>query len=422
LVCFRYADLLGRKLEVQLGAGFYLTGAALTAASPALWGVYAGLALYGLGIGFSMHAAPVYIAEITPASVRGTFVSAKEAVVVLGIFLGFLFGFVFSGVEQYGWRFSVIVSAVFSFVMLVGITFIPQSPRFLVFRALRNGGLLGAQDIPMNEAREALKFFRCADTVADIETELQEMYDDASNSLGSNTDTPVARTRDVFEYPRPLLIGCGIVFLQQVTGQPSVLYFATNIFKNAGFGSAATLSSVGVGFVKLLATLLTVWKVDNYGRRYLLFVGISMMALALVILGVAFSYRDPSTNELPQVWASSTVAALMLYVSGYQIGFGPISWLLISEVFPLRVRGAALSLAAMVNFGMNILMTLTQEVLQDALTPAGVFFGYFALALLSIVFVFGLVPETKGKTLEEIEKELTGRKSARAAQNTPSNA
>lgn len=432
LFCFRYADVLGRKLEVQIGAFFYLLGATAAAASPVQWGVCVGLTLYGIGIGFAMHAAPVYIAEISPADVRGTLVSAKEAVVVLGIFFGFFFGFVFTGIEVYGWRFSVLVSAAFSFIMFIGITFIPQSPRFLVLKAIRSGsrGLLGAAEGPLDEARQALKFFRSAESIEEIEEEFQAMYNDALQSVG----TQKASTLDTFRYPRPLLIGCGIVFLQQVTGQPSVLYFATNIFKSAGFGSTAALSSVGVGLVKLLATLLTVWRVDQYGRRLLLFVGISMMAISLAVLGVAFLFQQCNTPEvslkdcaesdkgLPQAWAGATIVALMLYVSGYQVGFGPIAWLLISEVFPLNVRGAALSVAAVVNFVSNISMTLTQQVLQDALTPAGVFFGYLALAVVSILFVAGVVPETKGKTLEEIENELTGGKVATRSDDVPEQA
>lgn len=429
LVCFRYADVLGRKLEVQIGASFYLLGAVASAASPVQWGVYVGFALYGIGIGFAMHAAPVYIAEISPAEVRGTLVSAKEAVVVLGIFLGFFFGYLFQGIEIYGWRFSVLVSAGFSFIMLTGITFIPQSPRFLVLKAIRSGSrsLLGAAEGPIDEAKAALKFFRKASSIEEIEEEFQAMYNDALASVG----TQRASTCDTFKYPRPLLIGCGIVFLQQVTGQPSVLYFATNIFKSAGFGSTAALSSVGVGLVKLLATLMTVWKVDQYGRRFLLFVGISMMAVALAVLGTAFLFQECNTPHtslkdckeddkgLPQAWAAATVVALMLYVSGYQVGFGPIAWLLISEVFPLNVRGAALSLAAVVNFVSNISMTLTQEVLQEALTPAGVFLGYFALALVSIMFVAVIIPETKGKTLEQIENELTGGKVGGSSERVP---
>jgi len=364
-----------------------------------------------------MHAAPVYIAEVSPAAVRGTLVSGKEAVVVLGIFLGFLSGFIFSGMDTVGWRYMILVSSVFALAMGVGISFIPQSPRFLVLRAVRGGGLLGADEEHLRAARDALCFFRRARATEEVEAELQAMFHDIAASIGSRA----AKWTDAFRFPRPLVIGCGLVFLQQVTGQPSVLYFATNIFKDAGFGSSAALSSVGIGLVKLLATLFTAWRVDRYGRRLLLFVGILMMAVALAVIGTAFLFRQCQTPGvsiedceakkigLPHGWALATVAALMLYVSGYQVGFGPIAWLMISEVFPVSVRGAALSLAAVVNFGSNIAVTLTQEVLQDLLTPSGVFFTYLALSLVSLLFVKLIVPETKGKTLEEIEAMLTGR-------------
>jgi MFS family permease len=201
-----------------------------------------------------------------------------------------------------------------------------------------------------------------------------------------------------------------------------VLYFATNIFKGAGFQSSAALSSVGVGFVKLVATLFTVFRVDRYGRRILLLSGIAMMAVALLVLGTAFLFRECAVPvarmedcrqddvRLPQGWAICTVAALMLYVSGYQVGFGPISWLMISEIFPLNVRGAALSTAAVVNFSSNITMTLCQTALMSALTPAGLFYAYLVLSVVSFGFVKVVVPETKGKTLEEIEVLMTGKR------------
>lgn len=420
LFCFRFSDNLGRKLEVQIGAALFFSGAVIASVSPVFWGIYVGLTVYGLGIGFAMHAAPVFIAEISPAEVRGTLVSAKEAVVVLGIFLGFLFGAIFSSVDTIGWRFMVIVSAGLSLIMEVGIAFVPESPRFLVLRAVRGGGLLGADQNLMDKASESLRFFRTAESASEVEVELQAMRGAIAGSVGEQ----VAKVTDAFRYPLPLVIGCGLVFLQQVTGQPSVLYFATNIFKDAGFGSSAALSSVGVGLVKLLATLFTVWRVDRYGRRLLLFVGISMMVVALSLIAVAFLFREcqtPGTSladcdandvGLPKGWALATVAALMVYVSGYQVGFGPIAWLMISEVFPVSVRGAALSVAAVVNFGSNIAVTLTQEVLMKALTPSGVFFSYLALSVVSLIFVKALVPETKGKTLEEIEAMLSRRKAS----------
>jgi len=418
---FRYGDDMGRKNEVKVGAVLYFLGAVAAALSPVLWGIYAGFAIYGLGIGFAMHAAPTYIAEISPARVRGTLVSAKEAVIVMGIFLGFFFGYVFSTNTYTGWRYMIGISGIFAIIMEAGITFVPQSPRWLVLKAVQSssgGDLLNTRNQAlMEEARLALQYFRAGAPPETIDDELQIMRAEIEVSVG----TQAVKCTDPLKYPKPLCIGCGLVLLQQITGQPSVLYFATNIFKSAGFGGAAALSSVGVGLVKLLATLFTVWRVDQYGRRFLLFVGITMMAAALALIGTAFIFRECKADGvslkdcnaedvgLPQGWAIATVAGLMFYVSGYQVGFGPISWLMISEVFPLRVKGAALSIAAVVNFSSNILMTLTQQVLQDALTPAGVFFGYLGLSLVSLVFVYGVVPETKGKTLEEIERMLAGK-------------
>jgi len=198
-----------------------------------------------------------------------------------------------------------------------------------------------------------------------------------------------------------------------------VLYFATDIFKDAGFSDTAALSSVGVGLVKLLATLLSVWRVDQFGRRQLLFWGIGLMIVALALLSLAFAFRSCTDHtkyldecpedeiQLPRSWAIATLIALGMYVSGYQIGFGPISWLMISEVFPLSVRGSAMSTAAMVNFGSNILMTSTQVSLMNLLSASGLFLCYLIFSFASILFVYIMVPETRGKTLEEIECEMT---------------
>jgi sugar porter (SP) family MFS transporter len=428
LICYRVADSLGRKIEMQVGAALYFAGAVIAAASPVLWGIYVGIVVYGLGIGFAMHSGPVYIAEISPADVRGRMVCAIEAVVILGILFGFLFGYVFSGEENYGWRLSLLVAALVAPSMGIGISFMPQSPRSSVLKAVRNGGLLGAQDRPMNEARAALTFFRRATTYEEIEEELQSIFSFTSDSV----IRCASRARDTFQYPRPLVIGCGIVFLQQITGQPSIFYCITtifpNIFKDVGFVALGNLAPCALGnlgpcysFVKLFATLFTVWRVDRYGRRVLLFIGITMMAIALVALGVAFlfqqcsvpgvSIRDCKQSDisLPQEWASVILVALMLYVLGYQVGFGPISWLLVAEIFPLNIRGAALSIAVFVNFSSNVGMVLTQEVLTDYITPSGMLLIYFCFSFVSIFFVRKIVPETKGKSLEEIEADFTSR-------------
>lgn len=216
---------------------------------------------------------------------------------------------------------------------------------------------------------------------------------------------------------RALSIGCGIVLLQQLTGQPSVLYYATTVFKYAGFGSSASLQPVLVGIAKLLFTLGSAFTVDRLGRKRLLYIGISMMLVALIALAISFSQRyctldvpldQCATDDvaLPSSYGTLAIISLMAYVSGYQIGFGPIAWLLISELFPLRARGRALSVAASTNFLSNILVTITFKYLLDALTPSGAFGLYGALCIVSLIFVKARVFETKGLTLEEIEQKL----------------
>eukprot|EP00928_Gymnodinium_smaydae_P022437 TRINITY_DN18842_c1_g7_i3.p1 TRINITY_DN18842_c1_g7~~TRINITY_DN18842_c1_g7_i3.p1 ORF type:complete len:397 (-),score=91.18 TRINITY_DN18842_c1_g7_i3:152-1342(-) len=370
-----------------------------------------------VGIGFSMHAAPVYIAETAPAHVRGALVSGKEAIIVLGVFLGYIAGFAFSGLDVYGWRFMVLISLFLALVLEFGLNFIAESPRILLLRALRSGTRTadGEMQPALDEARAALRFYRRAASADAVQAELSRM---ASELEASMADEKVTWT-EAFKYPRPLLIGFGLVVLQQVTGQPSVLYNATSIFKAAGFGNSAVTASVGIGAIKLVATLFTVWRVDEYGRRLLLFIGIAMMTLAAVVLGIGFLNSScavpvqmgsvcPSESViLSPTLGAVMVAGLGLFVTGYQVGFGPITWLMMSEVFPLRVRNAALSLVVMTNFVFNILTTATLTVMQEALTPGGLFLAYSAMCVVSIFFVAFVVPETKGKTLEEIEQMLS---------------
>jgi hypothetical protein len=205
----------------------------------------------------------------------------------------------------------------------------------------------------------------------------------------------------------------------QITGQPSVLYYQEAIFRDAGFGGLAANASVVVGGAKLVATLVTVFRVEAAGRRPLLFIGISMMLAALLVLAVAFERRpvgtggDAGAGGAGGPWPLAIVLALMVYVCGYQVGFGPIAWLLISEVFPLRARSAALSLAVLVNFASNLLVAFSLPSLQrafDAMAPghgmARLFATYAALCVVSLGFVHRYVPETRGKSLEQIERDL----------------
>ena len=207
---------------------------------------------------------------------------------------------------------------------------------------------------------------------------------------------------------RPALIaGIGLVFLQQVTGQPSVLYYAASIFSNAGLASVAT---VGVAAFKLVMTLITVFTVDRFGRKLLLYIGISVMLVALIALTIGFLFMGSDDGGGGELSPTQTVVlvAMFIYIGGYQIGFGPISWLLISEVFPLEVRGQAVALAVQNNFFWNVVTTYMFPVEEQLIGPSFTFLIFTGICAYSLYFVYRNVPETKGLTLEQIEMLLEG--------------
>ncbi|XP_042960081.1 D-xylose-proton symporter-like 3, chloroplastic [Carya illinoinensis] len=207
---------------------------------------------------------------------------------------------------------------------------------------------------------------------------------------------------EVFQGPslKVFLIGGGLVLFQQITGQPSVLYYAGPILQTAGFSAAsdATRVSVVIGVFKFLMTSIAILKVDDLGRRPLLIGGVSGLALSLFLLSAYYKFL----GGFPIV----AVASLLLYVGCYQISFGPISWLMVSEIFPLRTRGRGISLAVLTNFGSNAIVTFAFAPLKDFLGAENIFLLFGAIALLSLLFVLLIVPETKGLSLEEIESKI----------------
>ena len=451
---FVVAGPLGRRGELLLASGLYLLGTCICVFAPSgpslLTMVFAGRGIFGMGVAFAMHAAPVYISEISPPSIRGVLVSLKEGFIVLGILAGFGMSAAttaFSMSPDSAWRTIWAPPALVAGIVAAGMFFMPASPRWLLLRARSATD----QATALRYAREAQGGLRrlrsrtlCGSPRCD-EDEVQAELDAIASMVGTprvvtapggprggtapSPSHPGGRRHasaeseagcgEVLQARRALLAGLGLVLLQQVTGQPSVLYYQEAIFRDAGFGDLAAYASVIVGGAKLLATLFTVLRVDSYGRRPLLFAGITLMLVSLIALAIAF-YTRPLNGPEPEAAGGEVgianviiVCSLMVYVCGYQIGFGPIAWLMISEVFPLRTRGTALSIAVTVNFGFNLLVTFTLPSIQeqfDALNPgrgiAYLFTLYAAFCVASLAFTHRFVPETKGKSLEQIEREL----------------
>jgi len=395
-----YGDDLGRRKEL-LGGGFlYGLGALAVCLADSLPVLYAGRLVYGMGIGFAMHAAPAYIAETSPAKIRGLLISLKEAFIVGGILLGYGVSYANADVVG-GWRYIYGDAIPMAMVLVAGMWWLPESPRWLV---LSNSGT--SDDVgSKSSAFDSLKRIRgpnVSDTA--IEAELEDMQ---MATLGASKKTKGTKRLDVSDvlsskYRKPLTVGVSLMLFQQITGQPSVLYYAGKIFQDAGFTSAdsATGISIVLGMFKLLTTGLAVVTVDSWGRRPLLLAGVSGIVFSLIVLGSVQAQVFPIPSEYG-AWAN--LVALLFYTGAYQASFGPISWLIVGEVFPLSIRGQALALATLTNFGANFLVSLVIPSLQEMFGQSALYFGFAAIGVVALGSIYANVPETKGKTLEKIE-------------------
>ncbi|KAG6436779.1 hypothetical protein SASPL_101681 [Salvia splendens] len=398
LIVYPLADFLGRNRELIIASLLYLSGGLLTAYAPGLGVLLIGRCLYGLGIGMAMHGAPLYIAETCPSQIRGTLISLKELFIVLGILIGYFVGsFEINAVG--GWRYMFGFSAPIALVMGLGMWSLPQSPRWLLLRAVQ--GKASLQEYK-EKAVLALNKLRGRST-DDKASEKQIEETIVSLKTAYTGQDSEGGFLEVFQGPslKAFIIGGGLVLFQQITGQPSVLYYAGPILQTAGFAAAAdaTKLSVVVGVFKLLMTGVAVLKVDDLGRRPLLIGGVGGLALSLLLLSAYYKFLGG--------YPLLAVAALLLYVGCYQISFGPISWLMVSEIFPSRTRGKGTSLAVLTNFGSNAIVTFAFSPLKELLGAENLFLLFGAIAILALVFVVVYVPETKGLSLEEIESKLS---------------
>ncbi|CAK7339978.1 unnamed protein product [Dovyalis caffra] len=391
VLAFNIADFLGRRRELILSAFLYLVGALVTALAPAFAVMVVGRFVFGIGIGLAMHAAPMYIAETAPSQIRGQLISLKEFFIVLGMVAGYGIGSLTVDTVA-GWRYMYGASTPLAMIMGIGMWWLPASPRWLLLCAIQGKG-------SMQELREAAICCLCRLRGEAIGDTASSKVDEILAELAFVGEEKEVALAEVFRGKclKALTIGAGLVLFQQITGQPSVLYYAASILQSAGFSAAsdATRVSILLGLLKLIMTGIAVLVVDRLGRRPLLLGGVSGMVISLFLLGSYYIFLD----HAPFV----AVAALLLYVGCYQLSFGPISWLMISEIFPLRLRGRGLSIAVLVNFGANALVTFAFSPLKAWLGAGILFYVFGVIALLSLLFIFFVVPETKGLTLEEIE-------------------
>jgi MFS transporter, SP family, galactose:H+ symporter len=269
-------------------------------------------------------------------------------------------------------------------VLSGGMLVLPESPRWL------------AGHRRLDDAQAVLQRLRGTSDVSDELNTLRTDIIREGHQRAGAAELLAPRLR------RPLIIGIGLAMFQQITGINTVIYFAPTIFQSAGLPSAATsiLATAGVGAVNVVMTVVSIRLIDRLGRRQLLFWSVGGMTLTLLVLSAAF--HAGASGQL--AWVA--VASVAAFVGFFAIGLGPVFWLLIAEIFPLNLRGRAMSLAAVANWGFNLIVSLTFLNLVGAVGSAGAFLFYAVLSLVALTFIALLVPETKGRTLEQIEAAL----------------
>src|SRR6058998_584478 len=371
------ADLFGRRRVLLVTAAIFGIGALASGVAPSPAILIASRVVLGLAIGLASTNVPVYLSEVAPPHARGWVVSLFQLAVTVGILVAYLTDYAFAGVE--GWRWMLGLAVVPAFVFWIGMFFLPETPRWLI----RGGHHESAHRVLVRIRK-----------LADVSLEIEEIKLSLAQQTESGRWTDLLR-RQV----RPaLLVGLGLAVFQQITGINTVIYYAPKILQAAGFNSAsgAILATVGVGVVNVGMTIVAMFLVDRAGRRPLLLVGIAGMIVTLTALGLSFRY--PS-GQL--AWIA--VICLMGYVALFAISLGPIFWLLIAEIYPLKIRGLAEGTAATFNWGSNLLVSLTFLTLVEKLGASSTFLLYAFASVASWLFAYYLAPETKGRTLEEIE-------------------
>jgi sugar porter (SP) family MFS transporter len=381
------SDRLGRKKVLMLSAVLFLISAVGTALPQNLTQFIIFRLIGGLGVGAASMTSPMYIAEISPAKIRGRMVSVNQFAIVFGMLLVYFVNYYIAGLgdqawnTETGWRWMFGSEAVPAVLMLVLLFFVPESPRWLT---------------KQDQKGQALRILTKVDGEEYAEQELQVIEETLSLESGSLSQLFKPGMRIV------LLIGVVLAVLQQVTGINVFLYFGSEIFEKLGGETidAALLQQVVVGAVNLLFTVIAIRTVDKIGRKPLMLIGSTGMGVALLAMGMAGYWQ--ATGEWLLIF-------VLVYIASFALSVGPVTWVILSEIFPTKIRGRAMGIATIFLWVANTVVSQTFPILDEnaflieKFHHGFPFFIYGAMCLVLFVFVARVVPETKGKTLEDIE-------------------
>ena len=389
LGCGPLTDRFGRRNIVILAAVVFGVGAIVAGLAPTAVVLVVGRIILGLAVGLASVIVPLYIAEMSPPDIRGLLVALNQLMITVGILLSYIVGYAFAGSEN--WRAMLLIAVVPAIALLVGMIFMPESPRWLV--ANRS----------TDRARTVLRRIR---GTSDVERELGEIEEAERQEE--------AGWRELLQpWLRPVLVvGILLNFLGQASGINTVIYFAPTILETTGFeASASILATAGIGVVNVVMTVVGMSLVDRAGRKTLLLFGLVGMALSLGVLGLAFLLPG-----LSGAVGYVALACLVIYIASFAVSIGVVIFIIPSEIFPLKVRGSAMSICLLTNWGSNFAIATVFLSLLDIFGRSATFWLFTFMCVVFWLFTFYFIPETKGRSLEEIEAELRNRTSVTETQ------
>jgi sugar porter (SP) family MFS transporter len=379
----RIADRVGRRLTVLGTALIFIVGVLLAAFTPTFPVLLVARIVIGLAVGAASMVVPLYIGEVAPPRMRGGLVSLNQLAITSGILVSYLADYGLADTKS--WRLMFGLAAIPAVLLFTGMVFQAESPHWLIMRG---------RDA---EARRVLSRLRAPE---EIEPEIAEVH--------RVTELEQLRTRGLLGAKlRPMLaVGVLLAIFQQVTGINTVIYYAPTLLQSAGFGTnGALLANVVNGGVNVIMTIIAIRLLDRVGRRPMLLIGTTGMAVGMFLTAFSFSAGE----QLHGARAVTAILGLLIYTGSFAIGLGPVFWLLIAEIYPLTIRGAAMSVATIANWSANFVVTISFLTIKNAIGGMGVFLLFGSLTLVALLYFWRKVPETKGRSLQELEQDLTAR-------------
>ncbi|MHB1179634.1 MAG: sugar porter family MFS transporter [Daejeonella sp.] len=374
------SDYYGRKNTLYFVAIAYLLASLGTALADNWYVFMIFRFLGGLGVGISSVTAPIYISEVSPADRRGKLVGLFQFNIVLGILISYLSNYLISFGGESSWRWMLGVQAFPSFLFLVLLRFIPESPRWLVLKKGATGKAL--------EILRIINPLNCEQELEAIKKSGSDMQaDKAGDGLFSG------------KYNTPIVLAMLFAFFNQVSGINAIIYYAPRIFEMAGLGAhSSLLSTVGIGIVNFIFTLLAINIMDKVGRRLLMIIGSFGLIASLLLVGFTFLDKEPSGFAIPFY--------VMLFIAFFAFSQGAVIWVFISEIFPNQVRAKGQTLGSSTHWVMAAIISFCFPYFAEVYGGASTFFFFGGMMVLQLIFVWKVMPETKGRSLEQIGSSI----------------